>query len=127
MKVFKTKNNYQIAYVIESVVCGLIFSSLIAWVSTREEINHPIICFQDAMVNAEAPCSLSFGVIFPYFFKKAALICVGSFLVAYIIQLIISSKYFKSENYSSREISLGSIFIVFFGLIFSSVILSILF
>lgn len=85
MKDFKMK--YQVINLVVAVVCGLLLASFFAWASAGDEIKHPCSGFQ-------SPCIEGYGAIFLYFLKNNLLLCLGSFLVAYVIQLIVSLRYF---------------------------------
>jgi hypothetical protein len=102
----KMKRVYQIANLIGAVISGLFLACFLAWLSASDELKHPCIG------NAQVPCLESFEVTFQYFFKKYLLFCLGSFLLAYLIQLAFSLKYFSKYN---------GIFIGFIGIMLFSI------
>lgn len=106
MKDSKTRKVYQAVNLIGAVICGLLLASFFAWLSASDELKHP--CAGDAQV----PCLASFGVTFQYFLKQYLLVCLGSFLLAYIIQFVISLRYFSKLS----GILIGFIGIIFFSL-----------
>lgn len=98
------KMKYQVVNLVIAVICGLLLASLFAWGSAGDEIKHP--CSIDEI------CFKPYGTIFLYFLKNNLLVCLGSFLVAYVIQLIVSLRFFTKYN----GISIFPLGIVIFSL-----------
>ncbi|HRH43272.1 MAG TPA: hypothetical protein PKY82_16690 [Pyrinomonadaceae bacterium] len=109
MKDFKIK--YQVVNLVIAVVCGFLLASSFAWLSAADELKHPCLGFQ-------SPCLEGYGTIFLYFLKSNLLVCLGSFFVAYVIQLVVSLRYFTKYNGIAifpLGIIVFSLFIYFFN------------